>query len=85
MPLKLFYDHNIATHTQALIIVNTGTTHQSSGKDLPWKNAAQNGQASEYLTKQLWKFENVKVVKDGSKADIIAAFDLCQREVEQFN
>ena len=70
---------------QALILVNTGATHQSNGKDLPWKNAAQNGQAAENLIKQLWKFQNVKIVKDGSKADIIAAFDLCQREVEHFN
>ena len=42
-PMKIFYDHNIATKKLGLILVNT------NAKGLIWKNAEQNGKDAEIL------------------------------------
>ena len=67
--MKIFYDHNIATRKLGLILVNT------NAKDLVWKNAEQNGKDAKSLFEETLQFDEVTVLVDASKAEIIAAFD----------
>ena len=69
MPLKLYYNHNIITHTYAAIFVNTHT------RNLQWDKAAAKGKACEQLFKETFQFENVEVFVDLPKYRIIEEFD----------
>ena len=67
--MKIFYDHNIATRKLGLILVNT------NAKDLPWKNAEQNGRDAKALFEETFGFDEVIVLVDKTKAEIIEAFE----------
>ena len=69
MPLKLYYNHNIVTHTYAVIFVNTHT------RDLVWDKAIEKGEACLKLFKDTFEFENVQVFVDLPKFRIIEEFD----------
>ena len=64
-PMKLFYDHNIVTHKAALILVNSAINY--NGKNLPWKNAEQNGLDAQNLFKTTFGFEDVTILTNGTK------------------
>ena len=66
---KIFYDHNIAIKKVGLILVNT------NAKNLVWKNADQNGKDAYHLFKNIWQFDEVVIVQDGTKDEIIAGYD----------
>ena len=66
---KIFYEHNVAIKKVGLIIVNT------NAKSLVWKNAEQNGKDAYHLFKNIWQFDEVITITDGTKAEIIEAYD----------
>ena len=63
--MKIFYNNNLATRKLGLVLVNT------NAKDLVWKNAAQNGRDAEALFKETFNFDEVDVLVDKSKDEII--------------
>lgn len=77
-PLKLFYSHNIVTHTVAMILVNTHT------RGLAWDKAVWKGKCSEKLFKQIFKFQQVQVLTDLTKPQMIEEFDKLQRIADKF-
>ena len=81
-PMQMFYDHNIATHKYGLVLVNT--TINNNGKNLPWKNAAQNGTDASNMLKVTFGFNDVVVLTDATKDQIIAAYDTLQKKVDTF-
>ena len=78
----MFYDHNIASHKYGLVLVNT--TINNNGKNLPWKNAAQNGTDASNMLKVTFGFNDVVVLTDATKDQIIAAYDTLQKKVDTF-
>lgn len=81
-PMQMFYNHNIASHKYGLVIVNT--TISNNGKNLPWKNAAQNGTDASNMLKVTFGFKDVVVLTDATKDQIIAAYDTMQKKVDTF-
>ena len=77
-PLKLFYSHNIATHTIAMVLVNTHT------RGLAWDKAAWKGKGVEQLFKEIFAFQQVQVHTDLTKREMIEEFDRLQRTVDKF-
>lgn len=71
--MKLFYNHNIATHKLGLVLCNT--TIENNDKKLPWKNATQNATSAANVMKTIFGCTDVVTVTDGSKAEIAAAYD----------
>ena len=69
MPLKMFYSHNIVTHTYAAIFVNTHT------RGLPWDKAVEKGEAFVRLFKETFEFQQVEVFTDLAKFRMIEAFE----------
>ena len=78
MPLKMFYNHNIVTHTYAAVFVNTHT------RGLPWDKAIEKGEACAKLFKETFEFETVEVFTDLAKFRMIEVFDKIQRMVNKF-
>ena len=72
-PLQMFYKHNIATHKFGLIIVNTKV--EFNDKKLPWKNAEKNGTEASFMLKVTFGFEDVVLLTDPTKDQIISAYD----------
>ena len=78
MPLKLYYTHNIVTHTYAVIFVNTHTSN------LPWEKAIEKGEACKKLFEETLQFEKVEVFTDLAKFQMIEVFDKIQRTINKF-
>lgn len=76
---RIFFDKNIAIKKVGLILVNT------NAKGLVWKNADQNGKDAYHLFKNIWQFDEVIVVQDGTKDEIIAGYDKVQKMCDDFD
>lgn len=78
MPLKMFFNHNIITHTYAVIFVNTHT------RGLPWDKAIEKAQECVRLFKETFQFSQVEVFTDLPKFRMIEEFDKIQRIANKF-
>ena len=85
MPLRLQFSHNISTHRFALILVNTTIEKEGCDKTLPWPKAAETGEQAEKLMSETFDCTDVVKVVNGTKSEIIAAFDTLQAKVDDFD
>ena len=68
-PVKLFYSHNIVTHTECAIFVNTHT------RGLTWDKAAWKGKVIEKLFKDTFQFQSIQIFTDLTKRMMINEFE----------
>ena len=77
-PVKLFYSHNIVTHTECAIFVNTHT------RGLTWDKAQWKGKVIEKLFKDTFRFQSIQILTDLTKRMMIDEFDRLQRMANRF-
>ena len=88
---KLFFTHNVATHTLSLTIHNTaimdqdGVIKKKYGDEvLLTITTPEEVLASVNTVKTVLGISDAKVVKDGTKTEVIAAMNALQAEVDDF-
>ena len=78
-PLTLFFNHNIVTHTRAVIFVSTNC------KGLPYLNTDYLSKSSYKLLTDLLEFQNIdEICQDFSKEQIIEKLASLKEEAVQF-
>jgi len=82
MPLKMFYEHNIATRKTALIFVTERISQND--KTLPWDDAVAKGKEAKRLLEEGFDFTDVTVLTNLTKAEMIQAFNKFQADVSNF-
>ena len=68
-PVKLFYNHNIVTHTECAIFVNTHT------RGLTWDKAQWKGKVIEKLFKDTFQFQSIQVLTDLTRRMMVDEFE----------
>ena len=92
---KLYFSHNVATHTLSLTIHNTAIMdkdgvipkcerYKKVEEALLTKTTPEEVLASVNTVKTVLGISDAKVVKDGTKTEVIAAMNALQAEVDDF-
>ena len=83
--IRLTYHHNPVKQCRAVVFVTTELIGRDGQPTLLYKDARKRGARLVEMYGKFLKIENVEVITDATKAEMIAKFDELQAEADRFD